>query len=124
MKSATDYLADANAVVPRLSVEDAIAKHEAGNSIFIDVRDSAMIAETGTIAGAVHIPRGFMEFAADDSTALHNPVLQKDADILLVCAAGGMAALAGKTLADMGYKNVSNIGGFKDWVEAGGKIES
>ena len=50
--------------------------------------------------------------------------LSKDADIVLVCAAGGQAALAGKTLKDMGYKNVCNVGGIADWIAAGGKSEA
>jgi rhodanese-related sulfurtransferase len=29
----------------------------------------------------------------------------------------------GKTLKDMGYGNVRNLGGFKGWLEAGGEVE-
>lgn len=124
MKSAKDFLEEAHAVVPRISAEDGIAKHKAGGSVFVDVRDSSAIAESGTIAGAVRVARGMMEFAADPDTPFHEPSLQKDADIVLVCGAGGQAALAGKTLKDMGYQNVSNVGGFKDWKEAGGPSEN
>lgn len=123
MKTATHYLEEANAVVPKISVEDGIAKHAAGNSLFIDVRDSGAIKESGTIAGAARIARGMIEFMADDGHAMHNAVLQKDADIVLVCGAGGQAALAGKTLKDMGYQNVSNVGGFPAWKAAGGPSE-
>lgn len=124
MKSAKDYLDQANATVPRLDAEEAIARVKAGNSIVVDVRDSSAIAESGTIAGALRIPRGFIEFAADEATPFHNSAMKKDADILLVCAAGGQAALAGKTLQDMGYQSVSNIGGISDWKDAGGDMES
>lgn len=124
MKHAKDYLAEANAAVPRISAEDGIAIHEQGSAVFIDVRDSSDIANTGTIAGALRIPRGFIEFAADDTTDFHNPALTKDSQVLIVCAAGGMAALAGKTLTDMGYSNVTNVGGISDWIAAGGKTES
>ena len=123
MKTAQDYLAEANAVVPKIAVEEAIARHTAGSAVFIDVRDSSDIAETGTIAGALHIPRGFVEFAADETTPFHNAALTKDAEIILVCAAGGMAALTGKTMIDMGYTNVSNAGGFQAWKDAGGVTE-
>lgn len=121
MKTAKDYLEAANASVPRISAEEAIKLH--GSGTFIDVRDSAAIAESGTIAGAHRIPRGFIEFAADPDTPFHNQVLQKDAPIYLVCGAGGQAALAGKTLSEMGYSAVTNIGGVGDWKDAGGPME-
>jgi len=124
MKRAQDYLTEANAVVPKISPQDAIAKHEAGNSLFIDVRASTAIDESGTIAGALRIDRGFIEFAADDATPHHNPALTKDAEIILICGAGGQAALTGRTLKDMGYGNVSNAGGIGDWIAAGGKTEA
>ena len=123
MKGAKDFLEEAHAVVPKISVEDGIAKHAAGNSVFVDVRDSGQIKESGTIAGAQRITRGMVEFIADPATKFHNPALTPDADIVLVCGAGGQAALAGKTLKDMGYNNVSNVGGFSAWKEAGGPTE-
>lgn len=123
MKTAQDYLAEANALVPKIALKDAINRHNAGEAVFIDVRDGSEIAGSGTIAGALHIPRGFIEFAADEASPFHNSALTKDAEILLVCAAGGMAALTGKTLIDMGYTNVSNAGGFQAWKDAGGATE-
>ena len=122
MKSAKDYLDEANKTVTRLGTEEAIARHGQGG-VFVDVRDSADISKSGTIAGAVRIPRGFIEFAADEATPFHNKSLRKDADIYLVCGAGGQASLAGKTLLDMGYQSVTNVGGFTDWKEGGGPVE-
>lgn len=123
MKTAQSYLEEANAIVPKLSSEEAIKVHAAGGSVFVDVRDSADVAKTCTIAGAVRIPRGFIEFAADPDMSFHNAALQKDADIYLVCGLGGQAALSGKTLVDMGYTSVTNVGGFGSWKEAGGPTE-
>jgi rhodanese-related sulfurtransferase len=123
MKSAKDFMEEANAVVPRMGAEDAIAKHKAGDAVFVDVRDSGVIAKSGTIAGAHRIARGMMEFVADPATQFHNEAMHKDAEIYLVCVAGGQAALAGKTMKDMGFTNVTNIGGFGDWKEAGGPVE-
>ena len=54
MKTAKDYLEEANAVVKKIDVADAIEKHKAGSTIFIDVRDSSDIAKTGTISGALN----------------------------------------------------------------------
>ena len=123
-KTAMGYLAEANDIVPRLSVEDALAKHGGDNVVIIDVRDGKAIDETGTIAGALRIPRGFIEFAADETTDFHNASITKDKEILVVCAAGGMAALTGRTLTEMGYDKVYNIGGFSAWKDAGGPVES
>ncbi|MDJ1008939.1 MAG: rhodanese-like domain-containing protein [Paracoccaceae bacterium] len=123
MKTAKDYLDEANAVVPKITAEEGIAKHAAGTAVFVDVRDSGLVGETGTIAGARRIARGMMEFSADPSTPFYDDALTPDADIVLVCGAGGQAALAGKTLKDMGYQNVSNVGGFSDWKAAGGPTE-
>lgn len=124
MKRAKDYLSEADSVCPRISAAEGVKKHLAGDSVFVDVRDSAEINSTGTIAGALRIPRGFIEFAADDKTDFHNKALRKESDIVLVCGAGGMAALSGKTLKDMGYTSVSNVGGISDWIDAGGPIET
>ena len=124
MKSAKDFLEEANSVVPRMTAYDALDKYKAGGAVFIDVRDSSAIAKTGTIKDAHRIARGMMEFVADEAMEqFHNPVLRKDADIYLVCGAGGQAALAGKTLKDMGYTKVTNIGGIGEWQEAGGPME-
>ncbi len=125
MKTAKDFLEAANAEVPKMDAQDAIAKHAEGQGVFVDVRDSADIDKSGTIKGAHRIPRGMIEFRADPAAeAYHNPVLAKDAEIYLVCGAGGQAALAGKTLKDMGFSNVTNIGGFPSWKDAGGPTEA
>lgn len=122
MKSAQYFLDAANKTVPTLDSKEAVALHGT-NAVFVDVRDSSQVAETGTIAGAQRIPRGFLEFAADEATPFHNPAMQKNADIYLICAAGGQAALSGKTLQEMGYQSVTNIGGISGWKDAGGAME-
>ena len=124
MKTAKSSLEAANKVVPKIDVHEAIQKHTQGSAVFIDVRDGTEIADTGTIKGALKIPRGFIEFAADPETPFHNKALKKDSEIILVCAAGGMAALTGHTLVEMGYSKVLNVGGFSDWKDANGPVES
>ena len=117
-----DLIDAANAAVPRISGAEAQAKLAAG-AVLIDIRDSAELAASGKAVGSVHIPRGSLEFKADPSLPSHDPALQFDRPIVLHCAAGGRAALAGKLLQDMGYTQVFNLGGFKDWVEADGPVE-
>ena len=48
---------------------------------------------------------------------------KKDAEIILICGVGGQAALTGKTLIEMGYKNVLNVGGIPDWEKNGGPMK-
>ena len=122
MKTSKDYLEEANKVVKKIDFSKAIKKHAEKTAIFIDVRDSAEIAKTGSITDSLKIQRGLIEFAADDSSKLYNPKLQKNSEIILVCGAGGQAALTGKTLVEMGYTNVANVGAIGDWEKNGGPI--
>ena len=124
MKNSKDYLSEANSMVDKISVSEGIEKHKNGSALFVDVRDSSDISNTGTILKSLRIPRGMMEFVADDSSPLHNTRLTKDKEIILVCGAGGMAALTGKTLLEMGYTKIRNVGAIGDWIKAGGPIET
>ena len=112
----------ANAAVPRITGAEAQAKLAAG-AVLLDIRDSAELAANGKAVGSLHIPRGALEFKADPASASHDPAMRLDRPIVLHCAAGGRAAMAGKLLLDMGYTQVFNLGGFKDWVEADGPVE-
>ena len=122
MKTSKDYLEEANRVVRKIDFSEALIKHTRKNAIFIDVRDSSEIAKTGSITDALKIQRGLIEFVADESTKLYNSKLKKDTEIILVCGAGGQAALTGKTLVEMGYKNVANVGAIGDWERNGGPM--
>lgn len=121
-KTAADMVAAANAVVPKLNVAEAKAKIAAG-ALVVDVRDPAEVAASGKVPGAVNVPRGMLEFKADAASAAHMPEFDTARPVVLYCAVGGRAALAGKMLQEMGFSDVSNIGGFKDWVEGGGDVE-
>jgi rhodanese-related sulfurtransferase len=118
-KNVKDLLAEANSAVPKLSPDQAAEKMKSGDVLIVDVRDPTEVQQTGRIKGAVNVSRGMLEFRADPDSQYHNPTFQKDKTILLHCASGGRSALAGKTLQDMGYTAVFNIGGFKDLAEAG-----
>ena len=117
-----ELLDAANAVVPRISGAEAQAMVAAG-AVLVDIRDGIELQDTGKAEGSLHIPRGLLEFRADPASSSHEARLSPDRPVVLHCAAGGRAALAGKLLKDMGYTQVFNLGGFKDWVEAGGPVE-
>lgn len=122
-RTVKDMLAEANNAIPKISPDEARKMVAEKNAVIVDVRDGPELQANGKIPGSIHIPRGMIEFRADSDTPYHDANLTKDRPIILHCASGGRSALSGKTLKDMGYTNVYNLGGFKDWVEAGCEIE-
>ena len=113
----------ANAAVPRITPAQAREMMAKGNTLVVDVRDGTEVAASGKVAGAVHVSRGLLEFRADPELPTHDKSFARDKTLILYCGSGGRAALAGKTLKDMGYGQVYNLGGFKDWLESGGAVE-
>lgn len=111
----------ANAVVPRIDYETAKTMIAEG-ALLLDVRDAVELENAGRAAQSHHVPRGMLEFRADPASPAYDETLQTDRVIILHCASGGRAALAGKLLKDMGYAKVYNLGGFADWKTAGGPV--
>jgi rhodanese-related sulfurtransferase len=118
-----DMLAAARTAVPTIAPDETAALVAAGKAVVIDVRDGTEVLTSGKVKGARHVSRGLLEFKADPESPMHDPSFQKDKTIILYCASGGRSALAGKTLKDMGYTDVRNLGGFQDWVASGGAVE-
>jgi len=118
-----EMLAAANAVVPRLDTAKVREMAGRGDVLLLDVRDAPELAASGKIKGAVHVPRGMLEFRADPESPSRHPALQPDRTVLVYCGSGGRAALSGKTLKELGYRSVYNAGGFKELAEAGLEIE-
>jgi rhodanese-related sulfurtransferase len=121
--SVKDMLAAANAAVPRISAAEVKAMAGDARVVLVDVRDGAEVKVSGKAKGALHVSRGLIEFRADPESPLHDAAFDRAKTIVVYCASGGRSALAGKTLKDMGYADVRNLGGFKDWVDAGGEVE-
>lgn len=121
--SVKDMLAAANAVVPKISPAEAKALVGRPDVLFVDVRDGTEVLASGKVRGAVHAQRGLIEFKADPDMPSHDKAFDRSKTVITYCASGGRSALAGKTLKDMGYDTVLNLGGFAGWVEAGGEVE-
>ncbi|MFZ5789246.1 MAG: rhodanese-like domain-containing protein [Pseudomonadota bacterium] len=122
-RTVKDMLAEANAVVPRTTPAEAKALMAKGDVLVVDVRDAPELAASGKVAGALHVSRGMLEFKADPQSPYYDQAFRPDKTVLLYCASGGRSALAGKTLKDLGYTDVRNLGAFKDWEAAGGAVE-
>jgi molybdopterin/thiamine biosynthesis adenylyltransferase/rhodanese-related sulfurtransferase len=99
-----------------ISELDARSAQALDGAAWIDVRELDEWQE-GHIAGARHVPRGFLE------SRIEQAVPDKGAPLVLYCAAGNRSAFAAKTLQELGYANVhSLIGGFTDWKRNGNDI--
>ncbi|HQS14564.1 rhodanese-like domain-containing protein [Reyranella sp.] len=113
----------ANAAVPRVTPAEAKEMIAKGDALVVDVRDAAEVANSGKVAGAVHVSRGMLEFRADPESPAHDKAFDKTKTLIVYCASGGRSALSGKVLKDFGYANVFNLGAFKDWVDSGGAVD-
>ena len=123
-KTLNILLEEANNLVERLNYAEAIKLIETSKTVIIDVREESEVFNQGIIKGAIHIPRGLIEFklAPDSSDNLIH--IDDETNLLLYCAGGYRSALAAKTLLELGYKNVYNIGGFNEWCNSGGEIQA
>ena len=122
-KTLETLLIEANDLVKRLSYEESVDLINNTQTVIIDVREESEVYNLGLIKNAVHIPRGLLEFKLSPNSP-NNPILiNDDTNILVYCAGGYRSALAAKSLLDLGFKNVYNLGGFQEWVESGGEIQ-
>lgn len=114
MPNYQDLLKSLKGKIPETSPQEAKGKKEKNpKTVIIDVREGEEWKE-GHIPGAIHIPRGFLEFK------IENLVPDKSTPIVCHCAGGMRSMLATKTLQDLGYTNAASMsGGFKAWKEAG-----
>lgn len=122
MTSVKQMIEAANAAVPRISPAQARELIGRG-ALVVDVRDAPEVEKSGKVQGAVHVSRGMLEFRADPESPYHDKKFDRARAIIVYCASGGRSALSGKTLKDLGYGAVYNLGAFKDWAEAGGEID-
>lgn len=99
--------------IPAISPDEAKALIARGDAIVVDVREPHEVARTGKVAGALHVP----------AAEIPSRELDKEKTLLLYCAAGERSALCGQILKSRGYRNVYNLGGFRDWVNSGGAVE-
>ncbi|WP_201862811.1 rhodanese-like domain-containing protein [Microvirga soli] len=118
-------LDEANAKVRTVPVGEAVSLHGREDVVFVDLRDPRELEREGRIPGAVHCPRGMLEFWIDPESPYHKPVFAQDKTYLFFCAAGWRSALSAATAQDMGLQPVAHMeGGFTAWKNAGGAVET
>ena len=120
--SVKDMLAKAGAAVPRITPSEAADLIRDGKALVVDLREAAEVQESGKVKGALEVPRGLLEFRADPASPSHDPAFDPERTVIVYCASGGRSALGGKTLQELGFTDVRNLGGFKDWAQSGGAV--
>lgn len=119
-KSAKDLVAEASRDLETLTGAEAVKLARDPNVVFVDVREGEELQKTGKVQGAVHVPRGFLEFQADPTSPTHKPELGGGKKLVLYCGSGNRSALAAKALKEMGITKVAHVaGGFPALQQAG-----
>lgn len=105
-----------------LTAADAVALAAKGEITLLDVREAGEIAASGTAKGGVHIPLAMVPLKANPQAPDHDKRLDPAKPVAVFCAVGGRAGQAAAVLERLGYA-AHNIGGFGDWVSAGGAVQ-
>ena len=109
------------AEVDEITCEEALARKDGGDLIFVDVRDIREVEKSDTIEGSYHAPRGMIEFWFDPDSPYYRDIYgDKDKTYVLFCNGNPRSALSAKALKDIGIDNVAQLsGGMPAWREAG-----
>jgi len=124
-KGYKQLVAEANAIIETWSVETAKARLGDPNVLFVDIRDVRELWRDGAIPGALHAPRGMLEFWVDPESPYYREVFGSGKRFVFFCAGGLRSALATAEVQKMGLAPVCHIeGGFGAWKKAGGAVEA
>ena len=112
IKSISQLVSEANSEIKTINADLAYQMIKDDTCNLIDIREINELENSGRVEGASHIPRGMLEVFLDpNSLFFRNGQLDQNKEFVLFCAGGVRSALAAKSLKEMGYKNISHIGG-------------
>lgn len=121
MTTISERVAEAKGKIENLTPEQVVEEIEAG-AVLVDLREPGELDNDGKIEGAVHAPRGMLEFYADPTSPYHREEFDPSRRTILYCASGGRSALAAVALQDLGYADVAHLdGGIKAWTRTVGE---
>ena len=106
------------------ALDKELEKSDDAAPLLLDIREIQEQVDLGTIPGAVHVPRGMLEFWADPDSPYYRDYFTADKRIVLFCAGGGRSAFAARALLDMGFRDVAHLeDGFTGWAKADLPVE-
>jgi len=118
-----NFFGQQRAAQPALTAQDAIEMNKTGEIAIIDVRDHTELAQSGKAKNAHHIPLFLLQSQANPSHPEFNKALDTTKPVAIYCASGARSGMAVRTLLQMGFESVHNIGGLMHWHQAGGELE-
>ena len=112
-------------IIDSHTLKDLIDKKE--DLTIIDVNDKEETDARGMIQGAFNVSLGTLHYKADQEVPesfKDNRIQDRNKKVVVTCGLGLCAAIGGKLLKDMGFKDVALLdGGVEKWVEDGYKLE-
>lgn len=124
-KGIKELCAEAEAEIETLTVDQAMALKDDPNVQLVDIRDVRELWRDGAIPGALHAPRGMLEFWVDPNSPYYKDIFGSGKKFVFFCAGGLRSALATQAVQHMGLSPVAHIqGGFGAWKKAGGPVET
>ncbi len=122
--SSKELVKTAKSEIRTLSRDEVSEMKDEDRCVLVDIRDIRELEREGRIPGAVHAPRGMLEFWIDPDSPYHREVFATEKTLVLFCASAWRSALATKTLQDMGVTDVAEMdGGFKAWKSEGRAVD-
>jgi len=117
-----NFLFGGGGAASRIAAHEAIEKSAKGEMVIVDVRDGGELRQTGKAKGAVHIPMATVRFRTDPRNPDFDAALDTKTPVAVYCASGARSQMAVQVLKNNGFEEVYNIGGFREWASAGGKV--
>ncbi|MFP6695640.1 MAG: rhodanese-like domain-containing protein [Alphaproteobacteria bacterium] len=123
-KGVKGLCAHAEDIIETWTVEQAMEAYGNDDVVFVDIRDIRELWREGAIPGAMHSPRGMLEFWVDPDSPYAKEDFQSGKRFCFFCAGGLRSALAALAVHEMGLAPVCHMeGGYGAWREAGGATE-
>lgn len=120
VRSVNEMVAEAKGRIDNISPTEAARRVEEQGALIVDIRDVRELQREGAIPGAMHTPRGMLEFWVSPDSPYTKKVFSDDREFIICCAGGARSALSADTLQQMGLQKVSHIKtGFGGWSRDG-----
>jgi rhodanese-related sulfurtransferase len=82
-KSVQQMIDEARAEIDNHSAEEAKRRVDEEGALLVDIRDIRELQRDGVIPGALHAPRGMLEFWIDPESPYFKPVFEEDREFVL-----------------------------------------